>query len=325
MTTRTFPVPESVRRAPYDFPDPPPPDDMNDYVFLSDPGYPPALRLHWGSPRNDVVVVAGAYVSRQLPESQAGLFYPDLLIAFDVDREAVLARKGFVIAEQGKPPDFVLELGSASTGLRDVREKRSGYAGLGVSEYWRFDPSGGLWHRRPPAPGAALAGDILVNGQYEPLPIQRTDDGVFWGYSPALNLELHWYQGRLLWYDPAEQLYIPTYDDERGSRLEERSLRLEETTRREAAEAQIDVIQGQLGISRAQRDTAEAEREDERAQREATEAELGATRTELDVERAQREAAESERDAERAQREAAEARARELEAQLRRLQNPNPP
>ena len=169
MTTRTFPVPEAVRRAPYPFPDAPPKEDVNDYLFLSIPGYPPALIRHLGR-LETTAVMAGIYISQGLPTTQRGLFYPDLVIAFDIDMEAIIARKGFVINEQGKPPDFVLEVGSETTGRRDVETKRDGYAALGIGEYWRFDPSGGLYHRSPSMPGAALAGDRLVNGRYEPFP-----------------------------------------------------------------------------------------------------------------------------------------------------------
>ena len=213
MTTRTFPVSESVRRAPYNFPDAPPKEDVNDYLFLSVPGYPPALIRHLGH-LETTAVMAGIYISQELPTTQRGLFYPDLVIAFDIDMEAIIARKGFVISEQGKPPDFVLEVGSETTGRRDVETKRDGYAALGTSEYWRFDPSGGLYHRSPSLPGAALAGDRLANGRYEPLPVCRTDAGDYRGHSPALNLELRWESGRLLWFDPVAQLYLPTYDDE---------------------------------------------------------------------------------------------------------------
>ena len=296
MTTRTYPVSEAVRRAPYDFPDPPPPDDMNDYLFLDQPGYSPSL-TQWLGNRDTTAVLEGAYVSRQLPRTQSGLFYPDLLIAFDVDLEAIIARKGFVIDEQGKPPDFVLEIGSERTGLRDVREKRAGYADLGIPEYWRFDPSGGRYHRSRSLPGAALAGDRLVNGRYEPFPIQRTADGDYRGYSPALNLELRWEKGRLLWYDPAAQSYLPSFDDETETRI---------------------TYQFQRDTARAERDTAEAGRE-------TAESERDTARAERDTAEVGRETAESERDTARAERDAARARVRELEEQIRRLQNPGQP
>lgn len=272
MTTRTFPVSAAVRRTPYPFPDPPPPEDMNDYLFLSEPGYPPALIQHFGGERDDLAIFAGAYISQELPTTQRGLFYPDLFVAFDVDRLAVIARKGFVIAEQGKPPDFVLEIGSERTGLRDVREKREGYAALGIPEYWRFDHSGGQFHQ-----GAALAGDRLAdNGRYEPLPIKPLESGGYRGHSPILNLELHWDHGRLLWYDPATGLYLHSY----------------------AAERQARVAEGQARIAAEdQRDAAEERRD----------------------------AAEAERNAAWEARDAAEERARQLEAMIRRLQNPEAP
>ena len=228
MTTRTFPVSQSVRRTPHPFPDPPPKEDVNDYLFLTEPGYARALVRHYGN-RDTTAVMAGIYVSQTLPQTQTGLLYPDLLIAFDIDREAIIARKGFVINEQGKPPDFVLEIGSETTGRRDVVEKRNGYAALGITEYWRFDPSGGLYHR-----GAALAGDRLVNARYEPIPIHQTDDGNHQGYSPALNLELRWENGQLLWYDPTAQRYLLNLDEEIDARI--------------AAETQLHTAQARIRI-----------------------------------------------------------------------------
>ena len=84
MTTRTFPVSEAVRRTPYNFPDAPPKEDVNDYLFLSVPGYPPALIRHLGH-TDTTAVMAGIYISQELPRTQRGLFYPDLVIAFDID------------------------------------------------------------------------------------------------------------------------------------------------------------------------------------------------------------------------------------------------
>ena len=240
MTTRTFPVSETERRTPYNFPDPPPPEDMNDYLYLTEPGFPPALVRHFGH-RDTNMVMAGIYVSQTLPVTQEGLLYPDLLIAFYVDREAVIARKGFVINEQGKPPDFVLEVGSETTGRRDVTTKRDGYAALGIPEYWRFDPSGGRYHR-----GAALAGDRLVDGRYEAIPIHRTGEGDYRGHSPALNLELRWESGQLHWYDPVAQHYLPSYHDESDARIAAEAQRDAAEAQRDAAEARVRQLEEQL-------------------------------------------------------------------------------
>ena len=68
-----------------------------------------------------------------------GLRYPDLLIAFDVNPELYRRRRAYVIEDQGKPPDFVMEVASPSTRRVDSTTKRIDYAALGIPEYWRFD------------------------------------------------------------------------------------------------------------------------------------------------------------------------------------------
>ena len=65
--------------------------------------------------------------------------YPDLLVAFNADPQAYRNSNAYIIAEQGKPPDFVLEIASAATADNDTGKKRLWYAGLGIPEYWRFD------------------------------------------------------------------------------------------------------------------------------------------------------------------------------------------
>ena len=259
-------------------PDPPEPEDMNNFKYLHAPGNSQHLAEHFG--HEDTTIITGeAYISRVPTSSRQGLFYPDLLIAFDVDPEGGSDRNGYIIEEQGKPPDFVLEIASPTTGRRDVTVKREGYAALGIPEYWRFDESGGRHH------GAPLAGDRLVDGVYQPIPIERIDDRTHQGYSAALDLHLRWEDGRLGWYDPATGRHITRFRDERDRANAEQEARQE-------AEAQVD----------AERDRANAERE-ARIQAEA----------QVDAERDRAEA-------ERRRAERAEARARELEAELRRRQ-----
>ena len=133
------------------------------------------------------------------------------MIAFNVDPEAYYRSNAYFISEQGKPPDFVLEIASRATGRVDVLEKPEAYAALGIPEYWRFDESG-RYH------GAKLEGDRLVHGAYQPIAIQSLDDGILQGYSEVLNLILRWEEGRLGWYDPATGRHISTFKDERAAR-----------------------------------------------------------------------------------------------------------
>lgn len=206
-------------------PDPPEPEDMNNYTYLHFPGNAHHLAEHFGN-HDTTVITSEAYISREPTSERLGLMAPDLLIAFNVDTNAVSEHNGYVISEQGKPPDFVLEIASPSTGRRDVTVKRDGYAALGIPEYWRFDPSGGEHH------GAALGGDRLVAGVYQPISIERIDDQTFQGYSAVLNLILRWEGSSLGWYDPNTGRHIIRFSDERA--------------RADAAEARVRELEAEL-------------------------------------------------------------------------------
>lgn len=164
-----------------------------------------------------------------------GDFVPDILVARGVrDPERIVRRNGYVISEVGKPPDFVLEVGSRSTGRRDYTVKREGYARYGVREYWRFDPSEGKYH------DTHLAGDTLVDGEYEPVEIVRESATRHWGYSEALELEVWWYDGRIRFRDPVTDEFLPN-SEELQDVVEDARARVEsERVAREFAEAQAE-------------------------------------------------------------------------------------
>ena len=149
----------------------------------------------------------------------------NLLVAFGVDPAAYRETNGYVISEQGKPPDLVLEIASEATGHIDVGEKREFYQRLLIPEYWRFDATG-EFH------GARLAGDRLVNGRYEPIDVAQLAAEIWQGHSEALNVDWRWDHGRLGCHDPATGLHIATFDSERA--------------RADAAEARIRELKQRL-------------------------------------------------------------------------------
>ncbi len=226
-------------------PDPPPrePDmrqDQRIYDFRS------ILRLSL-SHRDDVLIAGGGYLRHQASNASEQLA-PDCVVAFGVNSSGIVERNGYVISEVGKPPDLVLEVASRSTGRRDYTVKREGYAGYGVREYWRFDPTGGRYH------DAALAGDALVEGQYEPLPVTRDPDGLLWGYSEVLDLELCWDRGEFRLRDHDTKQFLSTPE-------EERSLREAAEAGREAAESGRQAAESGRQAAESERQTAESERQ----------------------------------------------------------------
>lgn len=218
-------------------PDPPatPDEKMTAFNHLAATGHAHHLAMHLGNP--DTTLVTGErYVVVRPTRNMAGSHYPDLLVAFGVDPPAYEASNGYIIEEQRKPPDFVLEIASPRTGHVDVGEKRAAYAGLGILEYWRFDETG--QHH-----GTLLAADRLVEGRYEPIDINELDDGVLQGCSEVLNLNLRWENGRLGWFDSATGRHIATFESERG-----RADAAE--TRAEAAEARVRELEAELRQTR---------------------------------------------------------------------------
>ena len=196
------------------------------------------LRYHLGL-RNDVLIAGGGYLRHQA-DNESGQQDPRCVVAFGVNPRGIIARNGYVISEVGKPPDLVLEVASRGTGTLDCTVKRQDYAALGVSEYWRFDPTGGHYY------GAALAGDKLVDGQYEPLPMHRDSDGLIWGYSKVLNLELCWQAGDIRLRNHDTKLFLPTPEEDRCRWEEEQHKREDEQRRREAAEERVRQLESEL-------------------------------------------------------------------------------
>lgn len=205
MTTAKVAAPPPTPVAADIFPDFPPRDDMQNWLYLHQPSSTAALAYHFGESATTLVV--SEVPLGWNPRQRAGILIPDLMVAFGIDFAATVAQNGYAIPERGKPPDFVLEVASPHTARNDVTGKRRGYAEYGVPEYWRFDPTGGRYY------GTGLAGDRLENGAYTPMTIIPVDADRRWGHSPALGLDLCWEYGQLRWYDPAQERYLPTYEE----------------------------------------------------------------------------------------------------------------
>ena len=238
MTTINTSGKTPTGRQRFRLPDPPrrEPDEMTQYDHLFKHGDSHALAVHLGNPET-TLVEADRWIVPDPSFNKARARRPDLLVAFGVDPEAYDASNGYVVSAQGKPPDFVLEVASESTGETDVVEKRAEYAALGIGEYWRFDETGE--HH-----GTKLAGDRLVEGVYVPVEIEELPGGVLQGYSRALDLYLRWEAGRLVWHDPATGRPIATLEDERRGRLREREVRLQAEARNRELEEEVRRLRG---------------------------------------------------------------------------------
>ena len=159
------------------------------------------LDLHWADREN--FFVGGnmfVYYSTQQARNQ-DFKGPDFFAVLDVPKRE---RKSWVIWEEGKGPDVVIELLSISTAMRDKTEKKQIYQDrLRVPEYYWFDPFTTEW-----------AGFVLSQHEYQPLPINQQGHMVCSTLGLVLlqwegiyrDIEARW----LRWATPDSTL-LPTY------------------------------------------------------------------------------------------------------------------
>ena len=144
-------------------------------------------------------------------------------------------------------------MASETTHRVDTDEKPAVYAEIGISEYWRFDPTGGEWYGYP------IAGDRLVDGAYQPIEIKVEPDGTHRGYSFALALELRAKDRRLTFHDPATGADLLNLAEtqaeltEAQAELAERNAELsEQTAARRSAEAEAERLREEIRRLRGQ-------------------------------------------------------------------------
>ena len=205
------------------------------------------LRNHYRD-RIDVYVAGDMlvyYVLNDLSTSVA----PDVFAVFGALGNH--PRDSWVVSrEGGRVPDFVLEVASRSTWRRDREEKREIYAGIGVSEYWRFDPMDEYF-------GVPLEAERLVDGAYQPIQISRDEDAVLRGYSEVLGLELCVFADlSLRLYDPLRGVWLLNHQRSEEARLASETARItaeaeleREREGRLVAEARLRLLEAQLRAS----------------------------------------------------------------------------
>ena len=252
-------------------------------------------------PRPDAFVAGNMelYYNRQgAPVSKLA---PDLMVVFGA---AGRPRSSFRIWEQGKAPDFVLEVVSRSTWRRDRGRKKEIYASIGVREYWLFDPTGAYFKPR-------LEGYRLEHGAYVALqPNEGGDEIGLW--SEVLGL---WLRAKAA---TVEVLCdnLPPLTEPLAERLEgKKVLEVKVQFRREAETSRDATAQARREAETKHDATAQARLESETS-RDATAQTRLESETNRDATAQTRLESETNRDATAQTRLESEARADDLERQL---------
>jgi Uma2 family endonuclease len=213
-----------------------------------------ALRLHWAD-RTDVFVGGNMFVYFSMEQVRGRDFRgPDFFAVLGVPwRE----RLSWVVWEENKGPDIIIELLSESTAHVDKGEKLQVYQDdLRVPEYYWYDPF-----------TSERAGFVLHGGAYVPIELDVSERLV----SPMLNLALVVWHGTYrrieapwLRWATLDGVVLPTgeelaewqrwraeqdqtrADEERARADEERARADEERARADAAERRIAELEARL-------------------------------------------------------------------------------
>jgi Uma2 family endonuclease len=198
------------------------------------------LKVHYAArPR---VYVSGNLLLFYRPGDRRRHVSPDVFVVKGVAKHD---RPNYLLWEEKKGPDVVIELTSSSTRREDLRDKFQLYRDtLQVPEYFLFDPLGD--YLDPP-----MQGYRLREGEYH---LIRPYRGRLPSKALGLHLERHGKELRL--YDPASARWLPTplemaarAQAERGRIEAERD---EERTARRQAEAELERLRQELERLRRQ-------------------------------------------------------------------------
>lgn len=218
---------------------------------------------------------------------------PDVFAVRGVSKRA---RKSFQVEAEGRGPEFVIEVASASTVARDLGSKREIYERYGVLEYMLYDPTDeGLLSPR-------LQFFERVEGRF--VRAEPNERGRF--FSEVLDLEFAAAEDGLRFYERGQESPLLRAEEAREA---ERQARVEAQAR-ERSERQAKVEA--QARERSERQAKEAERQ-------AKEAALERVAAESQAKEAERQAKEAALSRESDERQAKEAALEELEALRRRL------
>ena len=191
-----------------------------------------ALRVYYAA-RADVYVSGDLLVYYEEGNPRVSVA-PDAFVVFGVEDRM---RMSYKVWEEGKGPDFVLEVASPNTWREDVERKPGIYAGLGVREYFLFDPMGEHYTPR-------LQGYRLVEGRYERLTAVESIDRTLTMSSDVLGLALRAKGEEMRFHDPATGETLLSYAETHAAWREEAAARRMADARVAELEARLRGLEG---------------------------------------------------------------------------------
>lgn len=181
------------------------------------------------------VYVSGNMFVYYVPGDRLRHVSPDVFAVRGIPKETIPARRRYLVWEEGKSPEVVIELTSESTREEDIDDKFDIYQDkLRVKEYFLFDPYAEYLDPQ-------LQGYRLRKGQYVRI---RSVKGRLPSQVLGLHLEADGEQLRL--YDPDTRLWLPTPDEVQEALIKSEAERKKEATARKKVEDENERLRQEI-------------------------------------------------------------------------------
>ncbi len=176
--------------------------------------------------QNDVYVT-GNLLIYDIPGKTTRSISPDIMVVFGIEKEM---RRTYKVWEEGKAPDFVMEVSSKWTYRNDLTKKKERYAHIGVKEYFLYDPE------RSYLPDSLIGLRLTDDGEYKPIPITNNNGKI----SNVLGIEFK-IQG-----DGLELYNLSTSEVLQTAAEKANELAKQETEARQKVEAELAQLKSEL-------------------------------------------------------------------------------
>ena len=165
---------------------------------------------------------------------------PDAFVSFGIGQKA---RRTYLVWQEGKLPDFAMEMSNKNTYRTDLGTKMQLYASLGITDYFLCDIEA-LYLPEP------LMGFTLVDGVY--VPIEPSADGSL--HSAVLGLDFHLHLDDVRLYAPEKDEWVLTPEEAADARAEQEAIARrhadaraeQEAIARQQAEAEVAELRAEL-------------------------------------------------------------------------------
>ncbi len=150
---------------------------------------------------------------------------PDVLVSFGIGMKL---RRTYLVWEEGKVPDFVMEFSSKSTYRNDLTDKMDVYTSLGIQNYFLYDAEGMYLPTQ-------LMGFELIDGAYEE--VQPGENGGI--HASSLGLDFRIKDKEIAIFDPVANDWVRTCTETEAIRADSAEARaIQEANARQKAEAE---------------------------------------------------------------------------------------